>query len=89
MKRIRNSAAIREAKRIRCQHCCGTYGLQVHHIVSLSLRGDDLAMNLITLCASCHQAAHLRRTPRAELWRCLGIEPEEWQAYLREKGMKL
>lgn len=43
-----------------CTICCSKEGLQVHHIYSLDshwqLRLDN--SNLITLCDSCHHAAH-------------------------------
>jgi 5-methylcytosine-specific restriction endonuclease McrA len=44
----------------RCQHCGCRSGLQVHHIRSRSLLGDDADENLITLCARCHKQVHLR-----------------------------
>ena len=43
----------------RCQHCGSASDLQVHHICSRSQLGDDAESNLITLCVTCHQAAHL------------------------------
>jgi 5-methylcytosine-specific restriction endonuclease McrA len=36
--------------------------LQVHHMQSRSLLGDDTEENLITLCAPCHTQIHLRQT---------------------------
>ncbi|PYU19078.1 MAG: hypothetical protein DMG30_25485 [Acidobacteria bacterium] len=42
----------------RCQICGRTESLEVHHIHRRSLLGDDVAENLITLCARCHQEAH-------------------------------
>jgi 5-methylcytosine-specific restriction endonuclease McrA len=44
----------------RCQHCGLRINLQVHHLQSRSLLGDDAEENLITLCAECHQELHLR-----------------------------
>lgn len=44
----------------RCQNCGHLTNLQVHHIHPRSLLGADVERNLITLCASCHQAIHLR-----------------------------
>ena len=46
----------------RCQHCGSMSELQVHHIQSRSLLGDDAERNLITLCALCHNKIHLRLT---------------------------
>jgi 5-methylcytosine-specific restriction endonuclease McrA len=44
----------------RCQVCGHSSNLQVHHITRRSLLGNDEEENLITLCVSCHQAAHGR-----------------------------
>lgn len=33
-----------------------------HHIVPVSLGGQDTKQNLITLCLGCHQDRHVRRT---------------------------
>ena len=45
----------------RCQDCGAAQNLQVHHIRSRGQLGDDAEENLITLCARCHRARHLRR----------------------------
>jgi 5-methylcytosine-specific restriction endonuclease McrA len=42
----------------RCQYCGCMGNLQVHHIQSRSLLGDDAEENLITLCARCHKQIH-------------------------------
>ncbi|MGD1212734.1 MAG: HNH endonuclease [Candidatus Acidiferrales bacterium] len=44
----------------RCQYCGSLRDLQVHHMQSRSLLGDDAEDNLITLCARCHRRTHLR-----------------------------
>jgi 5-methylcytosine-specific restriction endonuclease McrA len=44
----------------RCQFCGSLRDLQVHHMQSRSLLGDDAEENLITLCVRCHQQLHLR-----------------------------
>ena len=44
----------------RCQFCGSLRDLQVHHMQSRSLLGDDAEENLITLCARCHKQVHLR-----------------------------
>ena len=44
----------------RCQDCGISQNLQVHHIRLRSRLGGDVEENLITLCASCHRARHLR-----------------------------
>jgi len=41
-----------------CQYCGGSDRLQVHHMCSRSLFGDDTNENLITLCADCHSDIH-------------------------------
>src|SRR6266699_347762 len=42
----------------RCQNCATSENLQVHYIRSRSKLGDDSPENLITLCATCHDALH-------------------------------
>ncbi len=42
----------------RCQNCGSPENLQVHHRKFRSHSGDDSEENLITLCPSCHSAAH-------------------------------
>jgi 5-methylcytosine-specific restriction endonuclease McrA len=42
----------------RCQICGSSSNLQVHHIMRRSSLGNDEEENLITLCESCHRAAH-------------------------------
>jgi 5-methylcytosine-specific restriction endonuclease McrA len=48
----------------RCQNCGTSECLQVHHIRSRSLLGDDTDENLITLCAECHSKVH-RNLPKS------------------------
>ena len=45
----------------RCQNCGAFENLQVHHIQWRSKLGHDSLENLITLCASCHDALHRKR----------------------------
>ena len=42
----------------RCQGCGSMRNLQVHHKEFRSRSGDDTEINLITLCAMCHQQVH-------------------------------
>jgi 5-methylcytosine-specific restriction endonuclease McrA len=42
----------------RCQVCGSRKGLQVHHKQLRSQQGPDDDLNLITLCAGCHEASH-------------------------------
>lgn len=44
----------------RCQGCGATHQLQVHHKQFRSHLGDDSEVNLITLCAVCHNETHHR-----------------------------
>lgn len=37
---------------------CGGPATEVHHIVPLSLNGNDIDTNLISLCNECHMAIH-------------------------------
>jgi 5-methylcytosine-specific restriction endonuclease McrA len=53
-KRIRDSVLGRDSG--TC--ACGEPGVEVHHIQPLHLGGDNDLTNLITLCWSCHRAAH-------------------------------
>lgn len=59
-KRIEDPAAIKAARRIRCELCGDTWGCQVHHIIPRGRHGhgDDTPENLITLCCRCHTDAH-------------------------------
>jgi 5-methylcytosine-specific restriction endonuclease McrA len=41
-------------RRLAMPYCGSSDHLQVHHICSRSLLGDDTEGNLITLCADCH-----------------------------------
>ncbi len=45
----------------RCQNCGRLTNLQAHHVQPRSALGADTEGNLITLCASCHQAIHLHK----------------------------
>ncbi|MGD0966358.1 MAG: HNH endonuclease [Candidatus Acidiferrales bacterium] len=42
----------------RCQRCGSLQNLEVHHLRSRSLLGDDAEENLITLCNPCHRGLH-------------------------------
>jgi 5-methylcytosine-specific restriction endonuclease McrA len=44
----------------RCQVCGSMRQLQVHHLKFRSQSGHDGELNLITLCAECHERAHSR-----------------------------
>ena len=62
----------------RCRACavsCNTDGIDPldrghrHHLEFRSKGGQDVASNLITLCARCHDALHRKRTLRIEAGR--------------------
>jgi 5-methylcytosine-specific restriction endonuclease McrA len=42
----------------RCQVCGSMKDLQVHHKTLRSQQGSDDDLNLITLCAGCHEGLH-------------------------------
>jgi 5-methylcytosine-specific restriction endonuclease McrA len=42
----------------RCQACGSRRNLLVHHKELRSQEGDDDDLNLITLCADCHERQH-------------------------------
>jgi 5-methylcytosine-specific restriction endonuclease McrA len=55
-KELRNQVLARDGW--RCQSCGSPKNLQVHHLRPRSKLGDDVAQNLISLCASCHARRH-------------------------------
>jgi len=58
--------AILQRDRWRCQSCGSTTKLEVHHISARSKLDDDKEENLITLCRTCHQAAHFFNKARLQ-----------------------
>ena len=42
----------------RCQSCGSMKHLEIHHQEFRSHSGGDIEENLVTLCHSCHSAAH-------------------------------
>jgi 5-methylcytosine-specific restriction endonuclease McrA len=42
----------------KCQICGSRQNLQVHHKQLRSQQGSDDDLNLITLCAGCHEGLH-------------------------------
>jgi 5-methylcytosine-specific restriction endonuclease McrA len=44
--------------RWQCQICGSRQNLQVHHKQLRSQQGSDEDLNLITLCAGCHEGLH-------------------------------
>lgn len=41
--------------------CCGRQATQIHHILPLSLGGDNRESNLVALCDECHNKIHGRK----------------------------
>ena len=48
---------------IRCVNCGQLYA-NWHHIVPISVGGNDVASNLVPLCAQCHEIIHQMRSKR-------------------------
>jgi 5-methylcytosine-specific restriction endonuclease McrA len=44
----------------RCQLCGTRAELQVHHLELRAQLGADVEDNLLTVCAACHRAIHLK-----------------------------
>lgn len=62
-------AEIAAAKLGPCRVCCdpghngSQFGrIQLHHLVSRSQLGDDVADNIVPLCLRCHESVTLRRS---------------------------
>ncbi len=61
-----------------------------HHIVYRSAGGEDVSSNLVTLCASCHDEEHVKRTLEIEgnadealaFWRRATMDNGEFHWYL-------
>ena len=73
----------------RCQNAdCGIAGrLEVHHVIPLSFGGTNADENLITLCRSCHLAAHQRTlTPQQSAWQSAVRELELTNAGVLPQG---
>lgn len=45
----------------KCCNCGTTENIEYHHIVPLSLGGNDVVTNIVPLCHRCHKAAHCGR----------------------------
>lgn len=61
--------ALRAEKGSACRVCKQTNPalLQLHHLVHRDDRGDDVADNLVPLCADCHRGVHLREPAHCRL----------------------
>lgn len=88
----------------RCRACgrqCDTRAIDPlekghrHHIEFRSKGGQDVASNLVTLCAVCHDKVHVKRTLRIEattpygadnaltIWRA--TEDNDWHEYISRR----
>lgn len=57
-----------------CRLCAAAGPSQMHHLVPRDRGGDDVAENMIPLCAACHQLVELRH-PDA----CLALVISTWR----------
>ncbi|HSE45420.1 MAG TPA: HNH endonuclease signature motif containing protein [Gemmatimonadales bacterium] len=64
---------------------CGSYLTELHHLVAKSLRGDDIAANLVPLCSTCHGEVELHHQPFLGILRA-SLRPEELRYILDVKG---
>lgn len=60
-----------------CELCGRKYMLELHHIIPVSLGGEDTEENLILLCPACHS----RLTPRSALTK-LGLRKFDIHDYI-------
>ena len=66
-RRIRDPAAIAEARKPWCEYC-GRWGLmEIHHVKSRGSGGHDVAENLVNLCVGCHKRVHNGQIPRRNI----------------------
>lgn len=60
---MKSSTTIRNAARLRDRGLCcncGQHGDHTHHIVPLSVGGQDVLSNVVTICSDCHGLVHGR-----------------------------
>lgn len=77
-------ADLRFEKLGMCRICDAPY-TELHHLVSKSLRGDDIAANLVPLCHACHVGVELHSPTLCSLLRNK-LRPEELRYILDTKG---
>ena len=66
----------RRAKKDKCEWCGATKNLIVHHIDEN--RYNNELTNLVTICRSCHQKHHTKRSPKTGRYIKLGEEKSEY-----------
>ena len=64
---------------------CDSYLTELHHLVSRSLLGSDVAANLVPLCSTCHEHVE-RHDPVACSVLRDNLRPEEIRYILDTKG---
>lgn len=52
------SEVIKQNKGSSCCNCGSSENIEYHHIVPISLGGNDIESNIVPLCHRCHKAAH-------------------------------
>lgn len=80
--------AIIEAKRGSCRGCYATGVVEFHHLVPRVHGGDDLADNIVPLCASCHRLVTERRVHPARFVSLTDAEYAYVVGKLGEGGME-
>ena len=53
---------LKQVKGEQCCNCGDTADLQFHHVVPISLGGQDVITNIVPLCGKCHRLIHGRKT---------------------------
>ena len=90
----------------RCRACyrqCDTKAIDPqerahrHHVEFRSKGGQDVASNLVLLCATCHDRVHVKRTLRIEpttahgadgpltIWRTVEDNEHDWHEYISRR----
>lgn len=65
---------------------CNKLGEIVHEIIFRSQGGKCEGVNMITLCADCHDRAHFKKKPyiyKEELWSIKNLDIEKMQEQVR------
>lgn len=65
--------------------CCGGFGAELHHLVARSLRGSDVAENIVSLCRTCHQDVEAWESDALSALR-QNLRPDELRYILATKG---
>ena len=72
---------------------CGLEAVEQHHVVPLSLGGNDIPSNLVWLCSSCHGKIHqwnsIRGTPQWKELQRIGIEKAKKEGRMGRPSIKV